>query len=928
DHLCSAYAIGKSKKKPHKPKSEDTNQEKLYLLHMDLCGPMRVASVNGNKYILVIVDDYSRFTWIKCLRSKDEASNFIIKFLKMIEVRLKTHVRRIRTYNGTKFVNQTLREYYEKVGISHETSVARSPHSLEPTLHERIPATIGLVLVPNHPPSTPVDPPAPEIIALIVEVVALEPSISTGSPSSTTVDQDAPSPKEVYVSQPDGFVDKDNPNHVYKVKKALYGLKQAPRVCDPVDTPMVEKSKLDEDTQGKAVDPTHYRETVGTLMYLTASRTNLTFAVCMCARYQAKPTEKHLHIVKRIFKHLRGTVNRGLWYLKDSSIALTAYVDTDHVGCQDTRRSTSENSKAYEEYYAVASRAEPPKAKTKYKKKADEFVTSPKSKTAPASKGTRLKFKAKVTKPDMKKQTAKKTKVKGLAVLSEVALLEAEQIKLATKRSKKDFHLSHASGLGDGVDTQSKSLGEIVKMIMIMMMMVIPMMMVITAESDDHDDDSDDERTKSNSDEIHDPNLTNVTEYKEEDVDEGTRTPSDDELTGEEKLDDEETMDDEEDDKVLKELYEDVNVNLEKGDAEMPDANQRGSEQQNVSQESGFEQEEEDAYVTLTRVSDAQKADELVQSSSASSDFTSKIPNLENPSLADNKIESMMETSAPHATSIPKITSGFTTTTPPPPLFFNHPLQQQTPTIPTPTFTKITPTYPTVTLLAIPNFVSVFKFDQRMKETVNVVVQLQTNKLREEAQAENQDFLNLIDPTMKKIIKDQVKEQVSQMMPKIKKYVTETLGAKVLVKTTNQPQTAYTVATSLSEFELKKILIDKMEANKSKNRSDTQKNLYNALVESYNSNKDIITSYSDVVLLKRGRDVQDKDEDPFTGSDRGTKKKKSGKDAESSKDSRSKEKKSSSTSKEASQSQHKSFGKSVHVEDPSNTFEESDMHRD
>ncbi|GJT94933.1 retrovirus-related pol polyprotein from transposon TNT 1-94 [Tanacetum coccineum] len=78
DHLCSACAMGKSKKKPYKPKSEDTNQEKLYLLHMDLCGPMRVASVNGKKYILVIVDDYSRFTWVKCLRSKDEAPDFII----------------------------------------------------------------------------------------------------------------------------------------------------------------------------------------------------------------------------------------------------------------------------------------------------------------------------------------------------------------------------------------------------------------------------------------------------------------------------------------------------------------------------------------------------------------------------------------------------------------------------------------------------------------------------------------------------------------------------------------------------------------------------------------------------------------------------------------------------------------------------------
>nr|GEY13399.1 retrovirus-related Pol polyprotein from transposon TNT 1-94 [Tanacetum cinerariifolium] len=127
DHLCSACAMGKSKKKSHKHKSKDTNQEKLYLLHVDLCGPMCVESVNGKKYILVIVDDYSRFTWVKCLRSKDEAPDFIIKFLKMIQVRLKVPVRCIRTYNRTEFVNQTLRKYYKQVGISHETSVARSP---------------------------------------------------------------------------------------------------------------------------------------------------------------------------------------------------------------------------------------------------------------------------------------------------------------------------------------------------------------------------------------------------------------------------------------------------------------------------------------------------------------------------------------------------------------------------------------------------------------------------------------------------------------------------------------------------------------------------------------------------------------------------------------------------------------------------------
>nr|GFB70993.1 integrase, catalytic region, zinc finger, CCHC-type, peptidase aspartic, catalytic [Tanacetum cinerariifolium] len=100
-----------------------TNQEKLYLLHMDLYGPMHVESINGKMYILFILNNYSRFTWVKFLRLKDEALDFIIKFLKMIQVRLKVPVRRILTDNGTEFVNQTLHEYYEEVGISHETSV-------------------------------------------------------------------------------------------------------------------------------------------------------------------------------------------------------------------------------------------------------------------------------------------------------------------------------------------------------------------------------------------------------------------------------------------------------------------------------------------------------------------------------------------------------------------------------------------------------------------------------------------------------------------------------------------------------------------------------------------------------------------------------------------------------------------------------------
>nr|GEY89222.1 uncharacterized mitochondrial protein AtMg00810-like [Tanacetum cinerariifolium] len=110
---------------------------------------------------------------------------------------------------------------------------------------------------------------------------------------------------------------------------------------DSVDTPMIENKKLDEDLLGKQVDATLYRGMIGSLMYLTATRPDLIYAVCLCARYQAKPIVKHLQAMKRIFQYLKGTINIGLWYSKDTDMSLTAYADADHAGCQDTRRSTS-----------------------------------------------------------------------------------------------------------------------------------------------------------------------------------------------------------------------------------------------------------------------------------------------------------------------------------------------------------------------------------------------------------------------------------------------------------------------------------------------------------------------------------------------------------------------------------------------------------
>ncbi|GJT71366.1 retrovirus-related pol polyprotein from transposon TNT 1-94 [Tanacetum coccineum] len=108
DHLCSACALGKSKKSSHQPKAEDTNKEKLYLLHMDLCGPMRVASINKK-------------------RTKDEAPEAIIKCIKNIQVHLNATICNVQIDNETEFVNQILREFYENVGISHQTFVARTP---------------------------------------------------------------------------------------------------------------------------------------------------------------------------------------------------------------------------------------------------------------------------------------------------------------------------------------------------------------------------------------------------------------------------------------------------------------------------------------------------------------------------------------------------------------------------------------------------------------------------------------------------------------------------------------------------------------------------------------------------------------------------------------------------------------------------------
>nr|GEU88259.1 putative ribonuclease H-like domain-containing protein [Tanacetum cinerariifolium] len=712
----------KSKRASHPPKPVPNSKQRLHLLHMDLCGPMRVASINGKWYVLVIVDDYSGYTWVNFLRTKDETPNVIKNFLKKISVCLQAPVIIVRTDNGTEFKNQVLKEYFDSVGITHETSAAKtlkqngfierrnrkkpdisylyvfgalcypkndredfgklgakgdigffigysanfvpyrvynrrtkkimetmnvtfdelsamafqqnssrpdlqkapraipaapvvqnlqaptasmsfqdsalvptnsldtlvSSHNVDATSQQHAqqqrnltpsptayaadnvlnavfkgdlfvnpfgtPSTESVVSstqyvdpsnmhtfyqpypynyqwTKDHPleqiieePSRPVltrnqlktngdmciyaltvsimepksvkealtDPawietmqeeldqfirldvwelvPSPDGIKPLTlkwlfknkhdeeitfaQMEAISIFLAYIAHKGFTVDQmdvktaflHGSLKKDMYVCQPEGFIDANYPSHVYKLKKALYGLKQAPKAwydelstfllqngfskgtidltlftrlfeddilvvqvyvddiifgstdprhatlfsdlmkshfemsmmgemtffsglqvnqspsgifinqskyvheilkkyglntCDIIGTPMDIKDKLDLDQIRTPVDATKYRSMIGALMYLTSSIPDIVHATCVCARYQAHPTEKHLKEVKRIYRYLQGTINMGLWYTKDSGFELIGFSDANYAGCKDTFKSTS-----------------------------------------------------------------------------------------------------------------------------------------------------------------------------------------------------------------------------------------------------------------------------------------------------------------------------------------------------------------------------------------------------------------------------------------------------------------------------------------------------------------------------------------------------------------------------------------------------------
>ncbi|GKE24489.1 hypothetical protein Tco_1436001 [Tanacetum coccineum] len=556
--------------------------------------------------------------------------------------------------------------------------------------------------------------------------------------------------------------------------------------------------------------------------------------------------------------------NKMFWhYARDDFMFTTIRVISKHKDTQEygailpqhlTNQAMLE-SEAFKTYRTYATGEKAPKSKATKKKSDSE--SSPKTKPSQASKGKRIKTSAKGDKPAT-------TKSKGLTVLSKVALSEAEQMKLATKRSFKEFHISHATtnwicqGENKEEDEEHDSDDD-------------------NDDNDDEDDDQENNSQRTESDDEGDdfvhPNLsTYIADDQEKEKEEEKADDDDDDVTFDQKVstpldyelteedqnqeDEDYVMGGEQDDEEDEELYTDLNINLNRRDAEMTDAQ--------VNQETG------EVHVTLTTEPPVVQQ----QSSSVSSDLVSKFIN----PYPDTSIDSFLNPNV--AVSV---TPSSDTTIPQPPIPIIQPQQQ--------THDSTTTTIiPTTTFPEIPNFASLFGFDRRVssleielselkqtnqfaeavasilgivdkyltskiKDELNVTLQLKSNKLREEAQAENQDFLNSLDSNMKRIIKEQVKAQTTKIMTK----------------------TSYAVASSLSELELKKILMDKMKENNSIDRSDVQKNLYRALLKAYNSDKDLLSSYGEVVTLKRGRDDQDKDKEPSAGSNRGSKRQISGK---------------------------------------------------
>nr|GEU62358.1 putative RNA-directed DNA polymerase [Tanacetum cinerariifolium] len=283
---------------------------------MDLCGPMRVESFNDH----VSSDAVSKYptTTLEQIslshgpQSQENVSRAAETVTTSNELDLLFSLMFGQLLNGTTPV-------VSKPSIVHATDAPDQPQqqNTTPSTSTTVVAYTPPLNIQTTPKTTRID--FKESFTLVARLEAVRLFVVYAAYKSFHVYPmdvkitflNGPLKEEVYVNQPDGYVDLHCPDKVYRLKKALYRLKQTPRAC-----------------------------MVGALMYLTASRPNIVHAICYCACYQARPTEKHLKEVKWIFRYLENTIKKGLGYSKDTSFELTTFLDSDHAGCLDTRKST------------------------------------------------------------------------------------------------------------------------------------------------------------------------------------------------------------------------------------------------------------------------------------------------------------------------------------------------------------------------------------------------------------------------------------------------------------------------------------------------------------------------------------------------------------------------------------------------------------